>query len=296
MATTLQNKIKSASEVLAEDLTCQSFIQGSSTLTYACLLIRQKKYELATHVMHSLEAKQASRFKEMVFYLQAQIGIETGEYGMVKKRLLPRVNQNPSDIVALSLLQSCIFEEWTMAEKTQSNNNFEAGASSDSQTLKTPVLSSLQQSYGQENASPKSNPTFPSSPPAMDADFGIYQGLAADGNAFALSLGNFETGRFKSMTKNSDYEGLSASLPEILPGDIAKVCAKLESGFVNKICFSFQNLTVTTFYQGSEYLGLLTGNINQSLLTMVRAENIFQKQAASALVRSRSGNSGSEAR
>src|SRR5215212_8910625 len=73
-------EVKPPSAILAEDVICQSFIQSSSTLAYACLLIRGGKYDLAAHVLHSLEAKPASRFKDMVFYLQAQIGIETGDY------------------------------------------------------------------------------------------------------------------------------------------------------------------------------------------------------------------------
>src|SRR4051812_23002888 len=106
------HEVKPAALILADDVICQSFIQSSSTLAYACLLIRQRKYDLAVHVLHSLEAKQASRFKDMVFYLQAQIGIETGEYGVVKKRLVPRTNQHPNDLVALSLLECCIYHEW----------------------------------------------------------------------------------------------------------------------------------------------------------------------------------------
>src|SRR3954471_13997725 len=107
-----QHEIKPADAVIAEDDICQSFIQSSCTLAYACLLIRRRRFDLATHVLHSLEAKQASRFKDMVFYLQAQIGIETGEYAVVKKRLVPRVHQHPNDMVALSLLEACIFLEW----------------------------------------------------------------------------------------------------------------------------------------------------------------------------------------
>lgn len=111
-----QHEIKSADAVIAEDVICQSFIQSSCTLAYACLLIRRRRFELAAHVLHSLEAKQASRFKDMVFYLHAQIGIETGEYAMVKKRLVPRVHQHPNDMVALSLLEACIHSEFSERE------------------------------------------------------------------------------------------------------------------------------------------------------------------------------------
>ena len=39
-------------------------------------------------------------------------------------------------------------------------------------------------------------------------------------------------------------------------------------------------MTVTSFHSGPENMGLITGHINQSLLTIVRAENTFRKQAA----------------
>jgi hypothetical protein len=119
MSNESSHEVKSASAVLAEDVICQSFIQSSSTLAYACLLIRAQRYDLAAHVLHSLESKQASRFKDMVFYLQAQIGIETGEYAMAKKRLVPRVHQHPNDMVALSLLECGIHREWMEWAKTQ---------------------------------------------------------------------------------------------------------------------------------------------------------------------------------
>src|SRR4051812_27540787 len=119
MTSETQHEIKSAASVLADDVICQSFIQSSSTLAYACLLIRRRSYDLAAHVLHSLEAKQASRFKDMVFYLQSEIGIETGEFAAVKKRLVPRVHQHPNDMVALSLLECCIYHEWLEWERSR---------------------------------------------------------------------------------------------------------------------------------------------------------------------------------
>src|SRR5688500_13153033 len=112
MTTTTTYEIKTPAEILSEDVICQSFIQSSSTLAYACLLIRGARYDLAAHVLHSLEAKPASRFKDMVLYLQCQIGIESGDFAEVKRRLVPRVQQHPGDMVALCLLQSCVSLEW----------------------------------------------------------------------------------------------------------------------------------------------------------------------------------------
>jgi len=121
---------------------------------------------------------------------------------------------------------------------------------------------------------------------ALDSDFGIYQGLAADENTQALALGNRESGRFKSICRNGSVESLIGLLPQMLPSGVAGACADLESGEIHKICFSFQYMTVTSLHKGAEQLALVTGNINQSLLTMVRAENIFQKQTRSALAAS----------
>ena len=372
MSSTTQHEVKAASAVLSDDVICQSFIQSSSTLAYACLLIRQKKYELATHVLHSLEAKQASRFKDMVFYLQAQIGIETGEYAVVKKRLIPRVNQHPNDMVALSLLEADIYMEWVAWQSRLSGTDAMAPAAavssqapaasfpaaprfSESASAPAAVASGSDGERGaqegradqngraaQEGRITKSSlsvaseaappslfsgtvPAMPyQSPPppvfnvpafpaaaapsagqgpavsmaasdAMDSDFGIYQALASDENTQALSLGNRESARFKSTIRNAALEPLMGFLPQLLPGNIATACANLESGEIHKICFSFQYMTVTSLHKGAEQLALVTGNINQSLLTMVRAENIFQKQsksaqAASAQARARSAS------
>ena len=48
------HEVKPAAAVIADDVICQSFIQSSSTLAYACLLIRMRKFDLAAHVLHSL--------------------------------------------------------------------------------------------------------------------------------------------------------------------------------------------------------------------------------------------------
>lgn len=297
MATKTQHEIKSAALVISEDATCQSFIQSSSTLTYACLLIRQKKYELATHVLHSLEAKQASRFKDMVFYLQAQIGIETGEYGTVKKWLMNKVNQQPNNLTALSLLESCIHLEWIEWQSTEgakpviSGNepDFISEVGDDALPLSPMVaeseISSSPQGFVVSSvvgtALPVNTPLATVTDPT-DRDFGIYQALVNDDNTQALSLRTSETGKVKSHFRNKNLEAFIHQLPQILPGPISQSCSALEGGSIQKLCFSFEKLTVTSFHNGEEQLSLVTGNINQSLLTMVRAENLFQKQAASA--------------
>jgi hypothetical protein len=351
--------VKSAAAVLADDVICQSFIQSSSTLAYACLLIRRAKYDLASHVLHSLEAKQASRFKDMVFYLQAQIGIETGEHAAVKRRLVPRVHQHPNDMVALSLLETCIYLEFVEWEKTHPRTDAGPDASG---TLEVPPSGTLgalgpspdsmfgnaQAAYAASQAAAYNDTPVPSAPsegrvssdfrgsqvsvpahevpaadlpevpqtierymeaskpsvtaaPAMaapatgpgrvqyapptgtaqDADFGLFQGLANDVNTQAIALWNPEKGRFKSACRNAGLEPLVAMLPHEVPARIQSVCTVLDAGIVNKICFSFQNMTVTSFHSGSENMGLITGHINQSLLSIVRAENTFRKQAAS---------------
>ena len=372
--------VKSASAVLAEDVICQSFVQSSSTLAYACLLIRRGNYDLAIHVLHSLEAKQASRFRDMVFYLQSQIGIETGDFATVKRRLVPRVHQHPNDMVALSLLECCIYLEFVEWEKQRTGSvpaiepgaveatgpagparpipeaefsapgesglpvrpgpshrvqpgsifgNAEAelaarhaaayerpqapgsdpdsmasgaggpsvfaGTAADSGFSESaPVpLSALAPSAPDQDALRWAPPSrIPAAPPAArvpsappggtspDLDFGQFQALANDVNAQALALWNPEKGRFKSSCRNAGLEPLMEMLPHEVPMSIQAACTSLDCGVVTKISFAFQQLTVTTFHAGSENLGLATGNINQSLLTIVRAENTFRKQAA----------------
>lgn len=318
------HEVKPAAAVLADDVICQSFIQSSSTLAYACLLIRRKRYDLASHVLHSLEAKQASRFKDMVFYLQAQIGIETGEYAMVKKRLVPRVHLHPNDMVALSLLECCIHLEWIERARTSpapepptaeaealmsgaqdspvlSDSAFGNAAVPPAVLESRPVAASAAAvGYPRITATrPAPAPTASSSgahevaaaiasaPPASsrpvpvaESDVGIYQPLANDGDTRALVVWNAGLAKMKSSCRDAGLANLAALLPQSLPAPFQAACARLEGGVIHKICFSFQNLTVTTFHAGQENLGLVTGNINQSLLTLVRAENTFRKQAA----------------
>ncbi len=282
MSTATQHEVKTAESILMGDVICQSFIQSSSTLAYACLLIRHKKYDLANHVLQSLEGKQTTRFKDMVFYLQAQIGIETGEHQQVKQKLVSHIHRHPNDLVALSLLESSIYLEWIAWQGRQSS------APANSLSAATPVASF--------SAAASILPVPPSiSTPNMSAfelgegDFGIYQSLVMDDNTQALVLGNQAQNRYKSTSRNPNLASLVNLLPQILPGAIANTCEALDGGDIHKICFSFQNLTVTSLHMGAECLELVTGNINQSLLTMVRAENIFQKQAASAKARANLG-------
>lgn len=359
MTSEAPHEVKPPSAILAGDVICQSFIQSSSTLAYACLLIRRGRYDLAAHVLHSLEAKPASRFKDMVFYLQAQIGIETGDFAPAKRRLAPRVHQHPNDMVALSLLESCIYLEWedwsrrnpaaavrTMAEErtmvepsipeipaedsvpayhTLSVATVPSGnaalspsdpepVSLDAILSAMPVVQVVSPSIAAASlmatpvpaAAPTAHPHSPSFvapeaqamptpaaasngsaapdspyasvPAGADADFGIYQTLAADPNTLALCLWNRTQRRLRSTFRKREVEPLVASLPYMLPSGLEDSVRALEGGEIHKICFSFQTITVTSLHAGADNLGLVTGNINQSLLTMVRAENIFLKQ------------------
>lgn len=356
MSATPMHEVKTAAAVLADDVICQSFIQSSSTLAYACLLIRDRKYDLAVHVLHSLEAKQASRFKDMVFYLQAQIGIETGEFTMVKKRLVPRVNQQPNDMVALSLLECCIFLEFTEWERSHPQaetlsaesgthevmsvragsdgsgsgfslpsfanpeaaiDNADSGraeanhgvpmadsghaeatfgnhqaasaaayAASFNDPVDPPYSAAPQQPRQVQPFHPASEPSIrpaQSAPAAAsnNIDFGMFQALANDQNTQAMAIWSPEKGKFKSTCRIPELESLVALMLQEFPGSIQAGCTPLDCGTVHKICFSFQSMTVTSFHSGSENLGIVTGNINQSLLTIVRAENTFRKQSAS---------------
>jgi hypothetical protein len=354
MTTSPMHEVKTAAAVIADDVICQSFIQSSSTLAYACLAVRQRKFDLAAHVLHSLEAKQASRFKDMVFYLQAQIGIETGEFAMVKKRLVPRVHQHPNDMVALSLLECCVYHEFAEWEKDHPAppqgpspslpgpaafpgppgaspfGNAQAAAAAayaatfdGSEPFAQPIPSpaamavsgavkpfpgpaqsddpvpsligiKLKALPGEPSDAPavaKAAPAAPHVPaprPAStggtpaDTELGFYQTVSNDANTLAMALWNAGKGKLKTVFRNPELEPLVTLLPRELPGAVQTACAALESGAVHKICFCFQNLTATTFHAGAENMALVTGNVNQSLLTIVRGENTFRKAAAAA--------------
>jgi hypothetical protein len=351
MTEAVTHEVKSPSVVLSEDVICQSFIQSSSTLAYACLLIRRGRHDLAAHVLHSMEAKPASRFKDMIFYLQAQIGIETGDFAAVKRRLVPRVHQHPNDMVALSLLASCVHLEWEdwrlrnpgaafpapLPERAPAQEpvyhtlsvptvpSAQASFPGPLSSVQDPVLSDSHAALGRASArqpAPASQPASlhatpvslnvilpaaaPASAPAAasasgapasesaytlgDGDFGIYQPLAAEPNTFALSQWNSGQRKLKIASKRPEAEALVSALPQALPFGLSEAVRALDGGEVIKACFSFQALTVMSLHAGSENLGLVTGNLNQSLLTMVRAENTFLKathgsnQAASARI------------
>ncbi len=339
-------EVKPPSAVLAEDVICQSFIQSSSTLAYACLVLRRGRHDLAAHVLHSLEQKPASRFKDMVFYLQSQIGIETGDFAAVKRRLVLRAHQHPNDMVALSLLASCVHlerEDWLRRNPALAAGGLPGSADSDTGPVFVAGASAVRDAGdGPEAADaapeamrgesgsyrtlavptvPSARAGFPSGPAPLpreteppggfastlpdddasgdaafpdglpfsaspSADFGLYQGLAADPNTQALSLWNAAQRTQKSACRKPALEPLTAILPQILPSGVAAAVRALEGGEILKVCFSFRDLTVTTLHagasesRGADSLGLLTGSMNQSLLTMVRAENIFLKGSA----------------
>jgi hypothetical protein len=321
-----QYEIKTPAAVLAEDVICQSFIQSSSTLAYACLLIRRGRHDLAAYALHSLEGRSASRFKDMVFYLQCQIGIEVGDFASVKRRLVPRVHQHPNDMVALSLLESCVFyeyEDWQRrnprpdAEEPFAPTRLEESAVATapeapppgipeadprarvvpSPNFQTPLsegtgsFQAIPSAAAQPVAVAEEPPPAPqSTDPVSDAphassapgenDLGIYQALASDANTQALCLWNAQQRRLRALCRNPALEPLVAALPQTLPQDLEDAVRALEGGDIHKVCLSFEGLTLTSLHAGAENLGLVTGNINQSLLTMVRAENIFLKQGA----------------
>lgn len=279
-AATPQHEVKPAAAVLSEDVICQSFVQGSSTLAYACLLIRRKHYDLASHVLHSLEAKQALRFKDMVFYLQAQIGIETGEFGTAKRRLVPRIHQHPNDAVALSLLEACIYLEYETWERAQPERIW-PDRKEEPITVKQPLQ-------------PASNPAYPGDLPAIltpadskpsgpahspNPDIGPFQSLMADPHTQAVVLWNPKFRRLRPVSRKRELEALLGLIPYILPDALADSCRALDGGEIHKVCVCFQNLTVSSFHGGYGSLGLVTGSLTQSLLTLVRAENIFLKYA-----------------
>jgi hypothetical protein len=146
-----------------------------------------------------------------------------------------------------------------------------------------PALRETEPPAGFGSTLPDDDAAFPDGLPysaSASADFGLYQSLASDLNTQALSLWNSAQRTQKAMCRKPALEPLAALLPQILPSGVAASVRALDGGEILKVCFAFQELTVTTLHSGTESLGLLTGSMNQSLLTMVRAENIFLKGSA----------------
>jgi hypothetical protein len=113
-----------------------------------------------------------------------------------------------------------------------------------------------------------------------ETDWTPFQGILSDPQTRAFSLWSRDGLSGRELIRDEALSDLSRSLPSLLPGEITSAITGLEGGIVEKVCFAFEHLTTTSYHAQKMNAGLVTGPINQSLLTMVRTENAFQKRAA----------------
>ncbi len=297
-------EVRTAVQVLREDVTCQSFIQGSSSLAYASVLIRRGQYELAGHVLKSLESRKAGRFRDIVFYLQALIDIETGLFPQVKTRLVSRLKEQPADMVSLSLLQACIQAE-LLAYPDGEGSSFEFAFEPEAppQLMKSEPAPAPAPQYLEpspiEASAPYRAPEPPRQPPpnnmvandtrssrpgregsgSTDVDLKPFQTVVNDAGTKAFAAWDSMNGDMRCEVREAQLEGVVGELPQLLPNSLAVAVAGLDAGRTIKTCFSFNHLTVTTLHQGHFNVGLITGPLNQSLIAVVRTETLFAKRA-----------------
>lgn len=304
-------EVRTAVQVLRDDVTCQSFIQGSSSLAYASVLIRRGQYELAGHVLKSLEGRKAGRYRDIVFYLQTQIDIETGLFSQVKSRLVSRLKEQPADMVSLSLLQACIQAE-LLATPDGEGSAFEFAfedAPADPPRPQfteppppapAPAPAPQFVEFAQvERPLPTRPQEAPRPPPpnnmvandtrssrpgregsgSTDVDLMPFQTVVNDAGTKAFAAWDSVNGDMRREVRDPQLEAVVAELPQLLPNTLAAAVAGLDAGRTVKTCFSFHHLTVTTLHHGPFNVGLITGPLNQSLIAVVRTETLFAKRA-----------------
>jgi hypothetical protein len=277
-------EVRSAAQVLQDDVMCQSFIQGSSTLAYACLLIRRGQYELAAHVLKVLDAGKVGRYREIVFYLQGQIDIESGLFDAVKARFVARLQEQPADAVALSLLQACIQAELTIFPgMSEAKPKVELQPPSRVQNEKSMVAPPIPKVVVADEPAANPPPRPAKSHRDINAsaivDLMLFQSVIQDAGTKAFAVWDGYSRDIRRDVRDASLDTLVSDLPALLPGGLAAPIAGLDAGKTVKTCFSFSKITVTTLHQGDLNCGLITGPLNQSLIAMVRTETLFSKRA-----------------
>jgi hypothetical protein len=136
--------VSDAAQVLEQDTICRNLIQSSPNLAYACLLIRSGRHELASHAIQTLNGDKDGPNRQIALYLQSQIAIETRRFENAKASLVAHLEENPGDIVALSLLQAAIHAELSQpssdAQAEAEDGEAVEGGVPDSTPVPEPVL------------------------------------------------------------------------------------------------------------------------------------------------------------
>jgi hypothetical protein len=248
--------VSAPGEILAADARCQGLIQSSATLAYACLLIRRGDLPLARHSLDALEQRPRAAYREIIPYIRAWIEMDAGNFGGAKAGLTAALQKQSGDMVALSLLQACIVLELRQDVESPAEPQLPA------EIEPSAVLPSV-----------SGEAAFP------DAEMASYQGVIADPQTKAFGLWD-GAGRSRLAGPGLDQAPLFEVIRQELPASLSAGVANLDGGEIQKICFSFDSMTVASWHAPEIHAGLVAGPLQSALLTLVRAENAFGKRPA----------------
>ncbi len=267
--------VKSATEAIFEESVSRNLLLRSGTFAYALQLIRAGKFDLAEHVLFQFDTRTEAAYKDLLFYLRTQIFIAKENFTLAKNKLLARVEQNPQDITALSLLQVCISDELEHAKlhpELIAKTVLQPPATLDPK-LKETTLEELQEYQPEEGL-----PTLPVKDSLSLGEIPMrYIPVLEDEKTRGFMLWGGLQGRRFSQIRDVSLGKMQKIIEESLPRGLEAACRGLEAGAIFKICFAFEQLTLTSFHGRDENVALITGPFQQSLLTLVRAENIYQQ-------------------
>jgi hypothetical protein len=235
-------------------------------------LIRRGDLDLARHVLDVLDQDKTSSIRDITAYLRAWIEMETRAFPRAKSDLLARLQQQPGDAVALSLLQACIVSE------------IEHGASLAAEAKFSPAidLASAPTSPSEPAAEPSAEPLAAIASleaSALDAEMASYQAVITDLQTWSFAIWDGQ-GASRLSVRKPDMSALTEFMPQDFPAALSESVSRLDGGEIQKVCFSFERLTVTNWHSPAMHVGLVTGPFQQALLTLARAENVFHKRAS----------------
>jgi len=277
-------EVSDAAQVLEQDPECRNLIQSSPNLAYVCLMIRSGRHELASHAIQTLQGDKDGPTRQIALYLQSQIDIETHVYGSVKARLVAHLEENPGDIVALSLLQAAIHAELSQdppvsvpAAKQEAATPISHASPVSLPEPKVPVEPAGD--AGKSHFEARSSRYGRDARASVDVDLMPFQSVLQDPGNRAFVLWEDMNGNSRKEVREEQADAAVSELPKVLPIALDGAISGLEGGRILKTCFSFARMTATTLHHGNFHCGLITGPLNQSLITIVRTETLFNKRS-----------------
>ena len=260
--------VKSAAEAIYQDEISRNALLRSGSLAYAFQLIRAGRFELAEHILTQFDKQSEPAIKELLFFLRLQISIAQEAFDITRKKILARLEQAPQNFTVLSLLQACIMEELEHAKHTPEPIS-EA----------IPVIPIVE-----EQPQFRMEPEAPGLPEKDSLTLGAtptrYLPVLQDEKTRGFVLWDTKQERRFSQVRDASLGILAKTVEESLPRSLDLACRRLEGGNILKICFAFENMAVTSFHGREENVAIITGPFQQSLITIVRAENLYTQNLA----------------